>query len=492
MEPATFSDRFAGIAQAHPQRMAVEAPSVQWTWAQFVAQASRTARWLASEEVQPHDRIGIAARRNEEVLLLMVALWMLGATAVPLDFRTRAPERAALAADFGLAAILEDRPAGADAPYRSIRTDGDRAALVAAFDGAAMASPPGNAPALVALTSGTSGERLGALIPHHTLLARTRSPGALGKRDAGGRMLSLSPLSFSAAIHNTMTQLSHGGAVVFFPALFGIDEVAAALHSRGITSMYTVPTVIRGLLDMHRGAGAPAFPQLAYLYCSGAPLAAHEKQLALRVLSPRFVEMYASALAGRIAFLDSDDMTRHPESVGRVLPQVELAFVGADGKPVAAGGPGALRVRSPAMSQQVCGPAATRERGDRLVDGWVHTGDLARADADGFLYLLGRDSGLIIRGGENVYPAEIESAAMQMDGVREVAVFGVPGGALGEEIALFVAAGAGITVEALMAHLRARLVPNKTPRIVRMLGALPRNENGKVLFAELLRLAQLP
>ena len=484
MGHANFGDIFIAISKRHPGRPAVESPGTRLTWREFVARASQVARDLASRGVPAGARVGIANRRNEDTLVQMCAAWMLGAVAVPMDFRTKGAERAALASEFELHTILEDRAAAGAGGYRSVVTDAAWLDAVSQQPAAPHYSPEQQAPALVLLTSGSSGKRMGALLTHEQLFIRTSLPAGLGQRDAGGRLLNLGPLSFSGAIHNTLAHLRNAGTIIFFPVIFSPQEVADAITTMKVSSLVTVPTVVRGLLDIYRGRDTPAF-DLTYLYCAGAPMDAAEKQLAMRVLAANFIELYASALTGRISFLDSADALTHPGSVGRVLPQVNLQVLGADGRELPLGEPGVIRVRSPGMTLALCGDGIDRQRGDRIAQGWVYTGDVGRVDEEGFLYLLGRDSEMIIRGGENVYPAEVEAVALALAGVKQAVVVGFAAGNVGEEIAIFIVADPALTEQAVGAHLRARLVPNKTPRVIRLLDKLPLNENGKVSYAQL-------
>jgi long-chain acyl-CoA synthetase len=489
MDGATLSDLLIAIAGRHPERMAIESPATALTYGDLIARSSQSARELLARGIRPGENVGIALRDSGQSFLFMCALWMVGAVPVPMDFRTRHGEKSAAAAQFDLAAILEDRPAPEDAGYRAILVEPGWFGQVARHPRDPLYSSGLHGAALIALTSGTTGKKLGVVVDHDVLLARAGLPAGLGARDAGGRLLNPSPLSFTASVHSTVSQLLNGGTVVYFAPVFSVQELSDAIAEKRATSVCTVPTVVRGLLDLHQAARAPVFPQLNFFYCAGAPLNADEKKLALRLLSPRFIEIYAATLVGRICFLDSPDIESHAESVGRVLPEVDLQIVDANDKVLPAGEHGFIRLKSPGMARSVYG-GAQRDRGDRVRDGWVYTGDVGCLDADNFLQILGRDSDMLIRGGENVYPAEIEAVALEFKGVREVAVVGYSAPVIGEDLAaFFVADDPAATEQALLAHFRSRLIPNKTPRVVKRLDSLPRNENGKVATAVLKAMA---
>jgi acyl-CoA synthetase (AMP-forming)/AMP-acid ligase II len=142
------------------------------------------------------------------------------------------------------------------------------------------------------------------------------------------------------------------------------------------------------------------------------------------------------------------------------------------------------------MNRSMIGGKETKTTGDRIVDGWIYTGDIGNIDARGFLYLTGRDSDIIIRAGINVHPAEIESALAGHPGVREVAVVGYPTEREGEEIAAFIVADATVTEPALRALARARLSSDRLPRRFQFVSEFPRNANGKVLRESLRRMLE--
>jgi acyl-CoA synthetase (AMP-forming)/AMP-acid ligase II len=177
------------------------------------------------------------------------------------------------------------------------------------------------------------------------------------------------------------------------------------------------------------------------------------------------------------------DIDARPETVGRVLPHVTLEIVGEDDRPLPAGEVGAIRVRSPAVGRAIYGTA--RDAGDQIKNGWAYPGDTGAVDGDGFLQLMGRSSDMIIRGGVNVHPSEVEAVLAELEGVKDVAVVGFAKSREGEEIAAFVVSSPELTEAALNAHCRGRLVSHKRPRKFVFVSDLPRNANGKILRTEL-------
>jgi acyl-CoA synthetase (AMP-forming)/AMP-acid ligase II len=299
----------------------------------------------------------------------------------------------------------------------------------------------------------------------------------------------LNPLSvsFSASRTHTFGALIQGAGVFFQPAIFSADELVETVLSRGATSLCAVPTIVRNLFGLAGSRASPLLPGLVSFLCLGAPMRPDEKLEAKERLSGNFIQEYGASIVGRISSLGGPDLETRPDSVGRVLPQVRLQIVDAQDNPVKVPGePGTIRLRSPGMAQSIEG--ATRESGDALKGGWAYPGDVGALDEQGFLTLVGRTSDLIIRGGINVHPAEIESVLAEHPAIRDVAVAGFASSREGEEIAAFVVAATELSESDFMSYCRARLSPDKRPRRFVSVRELPRNANGKILRGELRKL----
>ena len=261
-----------------------------------------------------------------------------------------------------------------------------------------------------------------------------------------------------------------------------MPELATHVREIGGTVLFLVPTMIRRLLD--ENIPGLALPTLRVLISSGvgaAPGGAVGDPPTR--LTPNLFEFYSSTEGGGVSVLTPADCDLHPDSVGRPAFRVEVEIVDEDHQPL-----------PPDSVAAVCATAAPPPRaatgtpmaGDAFRDGWFYPGDLARLDADGFLYLHGRAKDMIIRGGVNIYPQDIERIIAEIPGVRDVAVAGAPSREMGEEVAAFVVADGSVTAEMVAAACRSRLAPYKAPSIVRFLPELPRNAGGKVLKNALL------
>ena len=476
-----FADIVGGIARRFPDRAAIKSPNTTFSYRELIICAAQNAGKLGEAGVSPGMIVGLLFRDNAEAFIQMLSIWMIGATAAPIDFRTKQQKLAELSCKFDIPVIITDRAMRDEHSFKSIVVDKVWHEQVISNGKDIPRLSAEAAPALLIFTSGTTGKPTGIVLDHDRLLLRVLHPLPVGERDVGGRLLNPIPLSFAMSIHNTLSHMVRGGTVEYFPALFGIAELNDAVSNPDVTSVCLVPTILRSLLDLHASRATPAYPHLKLIYCTGAPLQAAEKTMAVTVLSQSFVELYANSLSGRLTFSDELDIRARPNSVGRILPQVLLQIVDDDGNELSNEKTGSIRVRSPGMARRLTGNTDTKTAGDRIVEGWVYTGDTGYIDAEGFLFLAGRDSDIIIRAGVNVHPAEVELAFAEHPGVREVAVVGYPTEREGEEIAAFVVADSTVTESELRALARARLSADRVPRKFEFVSDLPRNENGKIL-----------
>jgi acyl-CoA synthetase (AMP-forming)/AMP-acid ligase II len=481
-----LADVFVGLGRRWPDRQAIVSPRLSLTYGQLVARASQAARELKRQGVRAETKVGIILRDGAETIVSMIALWMLRATAVPIDFRANAEERSLLAQEFGFAATIEDRPMTSSGQSSIIADAGWSEAIARHSAEIFFEDDSSQAPALISVTSGTTGRPVGLVMDHERVLLRSLCDAT---QKFGTLLLNPLSVSFSASRTHTFAALVQGVGVYFQPAIFSADELVETILSRGATSLCAVPTIVRNLFTLASGRAAPLFTGLDAFLCLGAPMRAEEKTEAKALLSPNFIQEYGASIVGRISSLSGQDLDARPDSVGRVLPQVRLQVVDDDDNPITSPGEtGTIRLRAPGMALGVEG--FTRETGDKLKGGWAYPGDVGALDEQGFLTLAGRSSDLIIRGGINVHPSEIESVLAEYPGIRDVAAVGFPTAREGEEIAVFVVPAAELSESALIGYCRARLSPDKRPRRFVYLNELPRNANGKVLRGELRKLLQ--
>ncbi len=421
------------------------------------------------------DLVGLSLADDARHVAALLAVIRLGAVILPLDRRWSMAERRGVAERFGAGSVLtdeEDGPAGwvflgatlpppSSSPY---------AAPVVAAD----------APMVLSLSSGTTGLPKGPRLSHRQLISRFMVYWidiGLGARD---RFVLATPLFFGGGRAFALAMIYAGGTICLLPPPFGSGELVDFVARMRGTAMFLVPTQLRRLLADHTESGL-AFPDLRVLISSGSALYQNEAITVRKTLSPNLYQYYASTEAGGVSLLTPEGFEHHPGAVGRPCFGVDVEVVGADERPVAADVVGRLRYRSPASPDGYHVGDTT----GAFDDGWFYPGDLARFDADGFLYLQGRAKDMIIRGGVNIYPADIEQALLDLPQVAEAAVTAMPSPEFGEEIAAFVVRAGDIDAAAITAACAGRLARYKVPKVIVFVDSLPKNSAGKVLKADL-------
>ena len=472
--------KFFELSKEDANAVMLSDPHRTFSRAEVFDRAARTASLLRQNGVPSHARIGISLRDSIEFTIACIGVWYHGACAVPLDFRTPPGRRIALAADFGLSAVLEDRATPeltgsmvVDASWRDARSRTEPADPV--VDPARWA--------VISLTSGTSGAPQGIQLDQARLFNRMNLAHKYSA-ERKIRHLTMLPLSYSGARNHMIASLLSGAEVVFRPPLLSTGEFVETVEREAITHAYIVPTIARGLLERAANRATPLLPNVERLSVGGASLNPEEKQRFRAVVSKGFTETYSSGVSGNIARLEGPDVDDHPDTAGRINPNVTLEIVDEADRPLPLGEAGRIRVRSPYIANEII-RGEHRTNSERLSNGWAYPDDLGRIVDGEFLQILGRRSDLILRGGANVYPAEVERALASVPGLHEIAVSGYRDHRLGEEVAAFFVSDDPEVQGLLERASLSALPPDKRPRQFVRLKALPRNTNGKVLRRKL-------
>jgi acyl-CoA synthetase (AMP-forming)/AMP-acid ligase II len=500
--PPRVDDLAPRGAVRHPGAPAVTAPDGALSYREFAAAVEGAATVLRRLGVRGGDRVLIVNENSAAALVLALAVPRIAAWPVLVNARLSAREIDAIAAHCTPRRMLFTPAVSRDAAVHAERAGAAALPLpgvgdiaVAPVDAAVVAAPieddPARQVAALVYTTGTTGAPKGVLLSHRNLLFAAVAGAILRRLGPDDRVYVALPISHIFGLASGCMGSLLAGAALHLVPRFTAEGLADALERDGITVLPGVPAMYTRLLEHAQRAGRTIrAPRLRFAYAGGAPLDPALKTEAERALGQPLHNGYGLTETSPTISLSRIEAPRADLSVGPPVPGIELRFVGADGRAVPRGGVGELHVRGPnVMLGYYRDPAQTAQAID--AEGWFNTGDLARQDGDGNLFIVGRTKELIIRSGFNVYPVEVEGVLGRHPAVAQAAVVGrtVPGN---EEVVAFVElrSGAAATPAELQAFAAARLAPYKVPAEIVVMPALPASATGKVLKAKLRELAQ--
>ena len=451
------------------------------SWARYGELATRVGRIAAGltgrAGLAPGDRVAIAMRNAPEYLEALYAIWWAGLVAVPVNAKLHAKEIAFIVEDSGARLTIEDP--------KQVRE-------LAAADAIDPAESGPRSLAWLFYTSGTTGRPKGAMLSWRNLAQMTYAYYTdVDHVERRGRLLHAAPLSHGSGLYN-FTHLARGASqVVPESGAFDPEEILSLLRVHEDVSFFAAPTMVRRLVD---AAAAREPPRgLRTLVYGGGPMYLADLQDAMRVLGPRLAQIYGQGespmtITALSKFHHGDrGHPRHVErltSVGVPHSVVEVSIRDGEGRVLPAGEAGEICVRGDVvMSGYWNNPAATQAA---LRDGWLWTGDVGAFDEDGFLTLKDRSKDLIVSGGSNIYPREVEEALLAHPRVAEASVVGKPDREWGEVVVAFVVPrGAPPATAELDQACLERIARFKRPKEYRFVDALPKNNYGKVVKARL-------
>ncbi|BDD81854.1 long-chain-fatty-acid--CoA ligase [Tsukamurella pulmonis] len=469
----TFAHLPAARAAAAPQAPAVADDALDLDNAAFDEAVRSAAAALRAAGIGHGDVVAVKLPNTALLVVTLFAAWRLGAAATPINPYLARPEVEYQVRDAGASVLVTDAdsPAGVTVIAADALLDHapETVETVAAREDLA----------LLIYTSGTTGRPKGVMLDHANLLAMSEMSTAAFAFDENDHSLLILPLfHVNAIVVSTLNPLRGGGRVTiagrFDPrTFFQVLEETGATYFSAVPTIYTM---LNGLPPEVR----PNLPRMRFGVCGAAPAS---REL-LEGFEARFgfplIEGYGLSECTCAATCNPLDGVRKVGSVGVALPGQRIRIAGPDGAELPAGKPGEVLLAGPNIMRGYLG--RPEETARTVVDGWLHTGDVGILDEDGYLRIVDRAKDMIIRGGENIYPKEIETAVYGVHGVAEAAVIGRPDAKYGELPVLYLSAapGAHLDIDTVAAHAREQLAKYKQPVAITLLDALPKNPVGKI------------
>jgi long-chain acyl-CoA synthetase len=468
----------------------------EWTNVEQQRAANRFAHALRRLGIAPGDRVVVLLPNCPEVLQAYAAILKAGGVIVPVVFLLGPDEVRHILTDSEASVVVT-------APEFLDKVEGYRGTVVLVggagpglawdelladgTDTFATVDRGDDDLAVILYTAGTTGRPKGVALSHANLTSNARAAASLYELDRTRWSLMVLPLSHSygLTVMNAGSILGTRGVLLRW---FTPDSVLEAIQRYRVESMAAVPTMLVYLLN-YPAAGRFDTSSMRSWGSGAAPLPIEIVEPFERQFGGRILEGYGLTEASPVVSAHRLSGVRKLGSVGQPIPGVEVAIHDDADHPVPAGEIGEVCVRGANVMQGYYGLAEETARA--LRNGWLHTGDMGRLDADGYLYIVERKKDLIIRGGFNIYPREVEEALYAHPAVAEAAVVGMRDALMGEEVLAFVVLKPGATADAhgLIAFCQQRLAKYKCPKQIRLVERLPKSPIGKILRKELRSLA---
>ncbi len=485
-------------AGRHPDRLALRQDEQTFTYAQFEALTSVIAGHLRAKGFGPGDRLALSLPNVTAFPLAYYGALRLGGIVVPMNPLFKSREVEYYLKDSGAKIVIglpnPDTQAGAEAAGCEFLDVTTLPALLAqpVEPFAQVVDRDDDDTAVLLYTSGTTGSPKGAELRHGNLNANQEvSARTLLQVRPEDVLMGCLPLFHVFGMTTALnTAVSSGAALTLLPRF---DPAAALrmIERDKVTIFLGVPTMYSALLAARPQVEADV-SSLRCCVSGGASLPVEVMRKFEKALDCIILEGYGLSETSPVASFNHPDAERKPGSIGTPIEGVEMALHGDDGQPTPEGEIGEIVIRGHNIMRGYWNkPEATAAA---IRDGWFYTGDLARRDEEGYYFIVDRSKDMIIRGGYNVYPREIEEVLYEHPDVTECAVVGVPHPELGEEIAAYVVLreGAEADAAALQAYVKERVAPYKYPRAVHLIETLPKGATGKILKRELPRPAVPP
>ncbi len=477
-------DRWVDDAAARtPEKPALVSDIGSLTYAEFALRIDTRARELAASGIGSGDRVAWYGLNHPEVFILLFACARLGAILAPINWRLARAEIAEIIADCQPRLVIHDghfREQAVALP--DVRVAAVGAEFPAGPNTRSPVQPPEaieDDPLLLVFTSGSTGRPKGVVLTQGALSCNAEMSVTAHRLEPGSRVLNVLPLFHVGGLNILPTPAFSVGATVVLHERFDPDATCAALQDA--THAITVPTVLQAVIDSDGWTSADLSPLVSIsIGSTDVPVSLIQ---AVQSRGVPVTQIYGATETGPLAIYQQvDEAFESTGSIGRAGSKCAIRIV-RDGQDAEDGEPGEIWVKGRNVANEYWrNPELTAEA---LKDGWFRTGDMARRDENGFYWFVDRIKHVIISGGENIYPAEIERILRDVPGVAEVAVVGRHDPKWGETPVAVVVSKGGMSEDDVLGPLCGRIARFKHPKTVVFVDALPRNAMGKVVTAEL-------
>ncbi|MGB9182320.1 MAG: long-chain fatty acid--CoA ligase [Pyrinomonadaceae bacterium] len=502
-EPKNLRELLESRVAASPEKIFLcsESDGREFSYAEFDRAVNRLVRMLTARGIKKGDVVSLLLPNGAEYIIAYFACFKIGALAGPINSLLKSQEIAYVISNSEAKALLVHPEF--QQRIDEIRDELPQLHIVVEFENEAVAtkdfadakedlpdvSIKPEDEAIIIYTSGTTGKPKGCLLTHANLIANARQIASWLGFTERDRLLTVMPLFHMNAVSvTTMTPLYAGGSTVVSPK-FSASRFWQIISDYKITSFGSVATMLSMLLSNYP-EGVPEgldTSRLRFAMCGSAPVPAEVLKKFEEIFNCLVIEGYGLSESTCRSTFNPPDERRRPGSCGMPIGN-EMRVVDEEDREVPFGELGEIVLRGENILKGYYRNDEATERA--FLGGWFHTGDVGYRDAEGFFYIVDRKSDMIIRGGENIYPREIDEVLYEHTAVASAATIGVPDKLYGEEVAAFIVLkdGATVTEEDILNFCRERLADYKCPKSVRFLADIPKGPTGKLLKRELARL----
>ncbi len=482
------------------------------TYAQTNEGANRVANYLKAKGIKKGDVVSILVMNSPEIYYIMFGIQKLGAIAGSINFMLKGPEIAYLLDDSkprivfvgsefmqefargyeqashkpGVVEVVTGVEHGIDLKQEKLSD------ILASYPAdEAIVEQKGSDPFLLLYSSGTTGRPKGILLSNKGQLSVCRAMAGIGLVEDGDVMLLLLPMFHTNPICVWTYPIAYCGQTVCIRKTFSPTDFWPSITDYGVTILMGVPAMYNYVFYAIDASTIDRSKlKLRFAFCGAAPLSVELIRGFKEKFNVEIIEGYGLTEATGVSTVNPPLGKRKPGSIGVALPEQEIKIMDDDNNEMPVGEKGEICIKGDAvMLGYLNQPEATKET---IKDGWLHTGDMAYMDEEGFMYIIDRKKDMINRGGENIYPREVEIALESNPKVREVAVIGTPDEALGERVKAFIipTEPGSLTEEEVKEYLKDKLAKYKIPEVVEFVEDLPRTMTGKVMKKELRKMEQ--